>query len=719
MAGQKNENALTKLREKFRKGSFRSTGGRRSIPIGMRLFLIFFASVVVFVAVVGMFSYQRSKMIIQDKVGEFSTLATTQTSDKLKMTYDKYEKIMLRFAVEDSFRAAFKKYDELPPGNGPGIAREEKDEALLDFTKLIRGSIFTDKYVHGVKLVLPDGRLLLSAGGKMLDAEALTKVKVAGFFSQEPWFNQAVERAGDLVWLDSKPDGVSGDAEPTFGMSRLVKDAATGKPAYVVLLEIKVNALEEQLQSLDLGDQGVKAIVNSNDIVIYSEQYELIGSPFHIPLPESNGVRLSEGNETFKDAEGDSHLVSYVRTIEGNDWYILTAVPVSELVRDARQILNVTLIILMIAVIVAILIGLYIVVTVGRPLVGLRNLMNEGEKGNLAVRANIRRKDEIGEVGRSFNQMMDQITLLVQRTSHSAEEVLSTAAQLSSVSQNTAIAAKEISAATEQIASGASDLAGEAEKGNDISIEIKVRMAEVVRFNSKMSQSAADLMEVSVNGADNMVHLIGKTNSTEAMTRALVDKVGKLKESTGSIRKILDLLENITNRTNILSLNATIEAVRAGAAGKGFMVVAEEIRKLADQSRQSITVVGDITVLIQSEVEETVQVLMEAYPLFQDQLLSVRETDLIFNRVREQMGELITDLDEVTQSIGELDKVQLELSESMSSVSAVSEEASATSEEVASLTAQQHEASHGLVVLSDKLEQLSSALKESLGRFTL
>ena len=101
--------------------------------------------------------------------------------------------------------------------------------------------------------------------------------------------------------------------------------------------------------------------------------------------------------------------------------------------------------------------------------------------------------------------------------------------------------------------------------------------------------------------------LLDKTGQTERMTRAMVDKVDRLKESTDSIRQILEVIGNMSKQTNILSLNATIEAARAGAAGKGFMVVADEIRKLADQSRQSIGVVGEIVETIQREIDETVR----------------------------------------------------------------------------------------------------------------
>jgi methyl-accepting chemotaxis protein len=176
-------------------------------------------------------------------------------------------------------------------------------------------------------------------------------------------------------------------------------------------------------------------------------------------------------------------------------------------------------------------------------------------------------------------------------------------------------------------------------------------------------------------------------------------------------------LNNMTKQTNILSLNATIEAARAGAAGKGFMVVADEIRKLADQSKQSIDVVGQITETIQKEIDETVKVLSNATPIFQQQIQSVKEADMIFKQVTDHMGGFISQLSAVSDSISTLEQSQVVLSDAMTNVSAVAEQSLATSEEVASLSSEQLNISDGLVKLSDKLDQLSKSLTETLSQF--
>lgn len=243
------------------------------------------------------------------------------------------------------------------------------------------------------------------------------------------------------------------------------------------------------------------------------------------------------------------------------------------------------------------------------------------------------------------------------------------------------------------------------------------QMKSVIQTNLLMAKSAAEVQRVSMEGSTQMNGLSESTDSTEKIFRVLAEKIEELKERSSSIHKILEVLGSITKKTNILSLNATIEAARAGTAGKGFMVVADEIRQLADQSKQSIQVVGEITSRIQKEMEATTQILNEAYPVFAKQTDSVNETTLMFETVRLSMDEFVGQLDHVYVSIQELEQSQDVLAEAMASVSAVAEQSSATSEEVASLSSEQQHVSQRLVGLSEHLQNVSRVLEESLSKF--
>ena len=670
--------------------------------VGAKLLLFFFIGIVVFVGAVGMYSYNESKKIIEDEVAGFSVLATQQTAEKLKMVFEQYENISMRFLVDQTIMDQFTAYIQTADNSFQQLeAMQALESSLQSFT-------FSDNSIRSIYLFSDSGEQIVGVGNTGAFAQSVY---------EEPWFQNTIEADGRVYWIPSQAEGIGGLGGASFGLSRSVKNISTGDIQFVLLIEIDYDVLQKQMAGLNLGEGGTRSIIDTQGNIIYSDDVEELGKPSPFRITKSGDQFNAMDSYTADNAKGESSLVSFSRSSENNDWYVVASVPVSELTENAGQILQTTVVAIIIAAVVAIFVGMYMMWSIGRPLILLRNLMNEGEKGNLSVRIQMRRKDEIGQVGFSFNRMMEQITRLVKQTNQSADEVLETAGELSAVSKNTAMSAKEISVASEQIAEGASTLAVQAENGNEISLDIRNRMRNVVDTNLELGRSADLVLGVSDKGIRYMNELIAKTDQTEQITRSMVEKVEKLKESTSSIRKILDVLNNITSQTNILSLNATIEAARAGAAGRGFMVVADEIRKLADQSRQSIDVVGQITEKIQQEIDETVKFVSEVYPLFQEQMASVKETDQIFGQVREQMGEFIRKLDEVTQSIQDLDQAQAVLADAISNVSSVSEESSATSEEVASLTSQQMHASEGLVVLAEKLEKLSKGLKESLSQF--
>jgi methyl-accepting chemotaxis protein len=661
--------------------------------VGLKLYLMFFVSILLFVVVTGSISYFVSKNVIEDKVAEAQVQTITQASEKLDILYNAFEELTMQLIADTGFTNELSKYYNLEVNSyeflQTRIAIENTLKTMTNNKAISSLAVYDNK---GVPIYLS----ISNNSENRLEAE---------------WFKKIMNGNAKPVWLETN-FGKYNSPQPTFAVGREIR-SLSGSPV-ILLIELKMDVLANELKNVNLGNNSAVFVATPEGKIVYSQIAEQIEAKSTITIPESS----DEKSFTITDSDKVERLVVYHSSVK-NGWNLVGTVPVSELVKDARTIAQFTVWISIIASLFAAGLGYIIVRMVAHPLVELRNLMKEGERGNLTVRTKVRSKDEIGQLGESFNQMMSQITLLAQQTTHSAQEVLNTSADLTEASRKTALAAKEIATATEEIASGASSLAVEAERGNDITGNIGDQMKEVVEANSEMSEAAAVVQSASVQGTEYMAELISKTNVTEEMTRSLMAKVDKLKESTRSIRKILDLLNNITKQTNILSLNATIEAARAGAAGKGFMVVADEIRKLADQSRQSIDVVGQITETIQTEIDETVSVLTDAYPLFQEQIVSVKEADEIFRQVRDQMNGFSSKLNQATESIRILDSSQSALNEAMANVSAVAQQSSATSEEVASLSSEQTSVSDGLVRLSERLDNLSKDLKESLSKFTI
>lgn len=672
--------------------------------VGMKLFVAIFVSILACVLTVGLLAYSEARSMVEKKVSDASLQTVNQVTSNLDVIFKNYEDITLQILVDKDFHEIVTQIEE----NEDDYARFESTTKLNEKLQAIS---LGNETIKGISLLPLKESLppLVSAGAQMSRLEAL---------KQTEWYQKTIELDGRVNWIAPQATGMAVDGEGlTIGISRLLKDSLSSETSYMLLLEINASTIAERYQDVNLGENSELNIIDMTGNYVIANDKTLIGQPSRVSLPTEGEAAIS-GAETMKTTD-DVEVLAVYKTLDAMDWRLVGTIPVGALVKDAETIRNLTWVTAIAAAILAIIIGIVVIVTIARPLVKICELMMEGARGNLTVRSTIKRQDEIGTLSVSFNGMMEQITELALQTTNSAQQVLITASDLTEASRKTSASAKEIAVATEEIANGATSLAVEAEKGNELTSNINAQMKQVMDANSEMVASASQVEKASEQGTTYMNGLILKTGMTEEMTRSMVEKVDSLKDSTGSIVKILDVLNNLTKQTNILSLNATIEAARAGTAGKGFMVVADEIRKLADQSRQSIDVVAQITEKIRSEIDETVHVLSDAYPLFQEQIQSVKEANEIFVSVQEQMGQFAERLEGVTSSIGRLDESQSILAEAMTNVSAVAEEASATSEEVASLSSEQLSISDNLVGLSEKLDAVSRGLSESLSRFKI
>ena len=670
--------------------------------VGLKLFLLIFFSILACVLTVGMLAYNESRSMVERKVSEATQQTVNQVADNLDIFYQTFEDLSLQIMVDKDIHALIGEMT----ASGEDFARFEATRALSDKLAMIT---LSNSVVKGISLIpLTEGLNPLTAGSAQSPKAAALK--------ETEWFKRTVELDGRTHWVAPQPEGLTvSTSTPVIGLSRVLKDSVSSQANYVMLLEFQSSSLTERYEDVSLGEGSELYIIDAAGNYVVAADPALIGQPAAVTIPDGD----KDGSLKLTDKEGTDVLTVY-NTFDRVDWRLVGTIPVESLVKDADAIRELTVLTAAVAAVLAIAIGAVVIVTVGRPLVRLSALMGEGAQGNLTVRSTIRkRRDEIGQLSSSFNGMMAQITELAQRTTRSAEDVLLTAGELSDASRRTAQSAKEIAAATEEIAKGATSLAVEAERGADLTGTIGGSMEKGTSANDEMGRSAAEVEHASVQGTEHMASLIEKTGLTEEMTRSMMNRVDKLKDSTRSIVKILDVLNNITKQTNILSLNATIEASRAGAAGKGFMVVADEIRKLAFDTRQSIDVVAQITQSIAQEVDETVQTLTDAYPLFREQIDSVKEANGLFLGVQSQMAQFVQKLEVATSAVDELGESQALLAEAMTNVSSVAEEASATSEEVASLSSEQLSVSEGLVQLSGKLDAVSRELKEALTQFKL
>ncbi|WP_249897589.1 methyl-accepting chemotaxis protein [Paenibacillus sp. PK3_47] len=679
--------------------------------VGVKLFLIFLSSIVVVVLFLGLLSYNKAKNTIKDNVSEANRQTIIQTADKLDITLNQYENQALQLYFDAQMQTSLTSLSTAESNYDKFVATDAISKKLSSQTT-------TDSNIVAISLIPESAESsVISSGNSGLTMDGIRdqdwyKAVVASTKEYKYHYSPEDTKPAQNYWFSTS---VEGDGGKNIAMVRSLKSMGSNA-GYVIMLELKNTLLEDAFKSVSLGEGSRIQLVDPTGIVVASSHPEDDGKASELGFIKES--KDNNKNEEAKDANGKDVLAVYHPLVKA-DWKLTGVVPTGELVKAAEPILVTTYIAAFAAALLAVALGFWMVRMIAQPLARLKDLMVEGAKGDLSVRTEYASSDEIGQLSASFNTMMERITELVAQTTDTAREVLDTAGELGEASRKTAVSAKEIAAATEEIAGGAGSLALEAERGNELTDLIGTQMQSVIAANAEMDEAARGVGEASGHGAKQLEDLLQQTGRTGEMTTALVDRVNNLKDTVYSVIKVLDVMKNITQQTNILSLNATIEAARAGEAGRGFMVVADEVRQLADQSKQSIALVAGITDKIITEMNETVAVLSEVAPLFKQQMNSVKSTSDIFVSVQAQMEEFIKSLESVTGAIGSLNHSQGVLSDAMSNVSAVAQQSSATSEEVASLSSEQQNVSDQLVALSGKLESVSTQLKDKLSLFTI
>lgn len=672
--------------------------------VGTKLFMILFVTVVTLSAVLGISSYMMSKEIIRGQVGSTSSQAIEQAADKLDFLFSEYEAMSRQLAVDQIVKA------DLETVTTPDVGIIKKTDAETRIKNKLDAMKGSDERLLGVRLMSKDLSTVYASSG----ASGIQKEN-EGVAAR---IQTMVDAAGKPVWIPGLKKGFfESFNEPTITMGRVLQNLKRPEAEFILLIEIKDKAILNTLSNLKIGKSGEVRILTPDNVIVHSADKELIESNSFIGLTEDQ-LKSGETSFTTTDEKGIKQLVVY-RQLQTVNWRLIGYAPESDFLSAADRLIYVTLFVLLFAILVASAIGYYLYRMVGKPLQKLSRLMEEGERGNLKVRTNFKSRDEIGRLGHSFNNMLGQISLLVDRTNGSTQELLVTAENLTKASRDTSQTAGEIAAATGEIAQGASSLAEEADKGTDLAEEIGVRMNRVADLNDAMDESAGRVIEVSRQGRDYMEQLVDKTEAVSRMTAMIEENSGKLSRSTYSIRSILAPMIEMTKQTNILSLNASIEASRAGNAGKGFMVIAEEIRKLSAQSNDSIQNVSAMTEEIQAAIEDTVNVLLSVTPMFDEQLASVREASEIFQNVSREMESFTGEIQASSASVKELMVSQNALRDFITSVSSVVQQTNASTEEVASMSSEQYKVSEELVRLSNRLEELSESLKQSLSVFQI
>ncbi|MER2154133.1 MAG: methyl-accepting chemotaxis protein [Solibacillus sp.] len=373
---------------------------------------------------------------------------------------------------------------------------------------------------------------------------------------------------------------------------------------------------------------------------------------------------------------------------------------------------------LAISVLIGILVMVYIRKTIISPLNGIVNEANIIAAGDLSQQdIVVKTKDEIGQLGNAFNSMKNNLSNLIKNIQVNSEQVNGAAQELSASTE-------EISATTEDVTVRVNDTAERAQISAHASNESARAMEETAAGVQRIAESTQKLLGNSVDATQTakdggqiiydaqqqMSIISSSTNSVNAL-------VQKLAQQTEEINNISQLITSITDQTNLLALNAAIEAARAGEHGKGFAVVADEVRKLAEQSKSSANSIVNLTLEIKADTENVERAVTESLVSVEDGVKIISNAGESFTSIVNAVTQMSMQIQEISATSEELSASAEQVTASVNEIAQSSNESSSNLEMVAAAVEEQTATMHQVNAIAVSLSDNAQTLQQEIQQF--
>lgn len=422
------------------------------------------------------------------------------------------------------------------------------------------------------------------------------------------------------------------------------------------------------------------------------------------------------------DVLGESHQAAYDPILNGDGEVIgiwATAIPIAPYIDMANSAARNNLIV---SSIISLLIVLGITLFMNRQVVKPINILkkNAQELADLNLNASIlnpKGKDEIADLAKSFNEMRNQLKNTITVVAGSANQIADSSHQLSESSHQTSEAANQVALTMNEIAVGTTTQSEQSERIATMMQQTIEEVASSLERAEATLQNAIESTEIAKKGEEAIneaIKHLGAVTQTVSYATDSIQKLGKRSEEIGGI---ITVISDIAEQTNLLALNAAIEAARAGEQGKGFAVVASEVRKLAEQSKQAS---GQITGLIndiQAETSVTVRTM-------ESNLLAVNEQVMIINKGGEALEEIVdkvveteTGVEHMKHSFSNVYNNSQNVQHAILEISSIIEQSAAATEEVAATSEEQYATVAEITASADELANISDKLRDEVSKF--
>lgn len=664
--------------------------------IGTTIILLYSIPIVLIIAL-GVSSYQMASETIMGKYEESVNSASSSMNTSLTFLCENVSAKAIEVYMNDGFKAFYNIKEE---GTGDHLGRQQLVDGL---TYMKASAEFIGNYFVYSKL-----------GGNLYPV-ATNATYIDNLYEV---VNEGVEESPTVksgYWIGSHEaiDRAMGYEEVDYAFSYVI-NFKYPKNRGTFIVDVNRNYIENWLSGLNFGEDSIVGIAvgDGNEVLLQGRKGE--GSEIEMLRYEPEQKVFTEADFFVQAAESKTAGTQYVmlggerylfvyNPIGATGMSLCTLVPESTVIAEVKAIQTTTYAIVVVAIIIALLCGLYLSGSISKVLKSVCKSLGLVATGDLTPKFETKRKDEFAELTGSLTQTLSGIRDLVGKTKDVGQEVYNVSNTVSRASVDIDVSMSGVLNSVEEVSLGVVEQSKETEKCAKNVSEFSDVLNQIYSYTQSMSSDAQIADGSIVKGKEMVEELNAKTEDTVRISKTLVSEIMELQEKSGKIVEIVDAIDEIAEQTNLLSLNASIEAARAGTYGKGFQVVAAEIKKLADSSMDADRRIREIIQSINENSEETKKSAAQAETIFTSQAEILDQTKQIFEEIDQNVTNLSSGLGDIQKQMDGVVQNKNGLVDAINNIMAVSQEIAAMSQEVTSTVELEK---NEIVTLSQNAERL-------------
>lgn len=703
---------FTKLKSMITYANEKTLPLRRQIRFKL---IVAFLVPVVFIIALGTYSILSTKSKISASYERSAQVSIDNGSLYVSLLMSDIEKKASQLAGEEDFTYYYNSYDTLEPTDALVFSRN-----IRSIMNTLKGSSVGIYNIYSLGLNgKPTTTLEASPSDDLYNAFSASEEAAL-------WKGIAKSKGGvNSAWLGCHKSIDTGTkASEEYYAASYIRSFTRGE-GYIVCDLL----LEQVIKILD------KALVSSGSVAAFitPDGRETLISGGKSPKPEmKQGKTLFTEEKFYQKAlagkaasgmkyvnyGGRKHLFVYAKVGESGT-VICTLIPQSDILGQLNTVRTVTIVLVIAACLVAIFIGLALSTDIAGVIHKFSATFKKVAAGDFTVRINTKRKDEFGVLAQDMDDMLGKIRELVGDMANFGLSVSEAAYKVSGASGEILTAINEVSGTVNVMGQGVSEQAKDTEKSFLQMTDFAGQIGEAFE-NTEQAGQAANKTQDTVNGGKNIVgELMEQVTSTSEITNVIIKDIEELKEQSKSIGSVIETINEIASTTNLLSLNASIEAARAGDAGRGFAVVADQIRSLAEQSVEAVKRIGVIIKNIQNKTQVTAASAKQAEQMLYSQTEALNNTVEVFKEVDKHMAELLQKMKHITENMHTITVSKDEVLDAIKNIAAVTQQTLASSEVVSANINGQISSVETLNAQAEEMKERAWELERAIAKFRI